>query len=168
MNQLGEFRGVCPLCYLPVKHDHDFREIQNADKKEVYHAPCLHDWVNKNTPEDADTLNIGFSLLEQHKQLILGFNSGKKEQWIASQMSEWQNNGMELRYIREYYGVTLTTVSKELGISNARLKRFEQGEPVRDAKLLYAAYFLYLKHKNAMDQITVYESLMAQLQNYKG
>lgn len=71
-----------------------------------------------------------------------------REYWIAMRMDEWLAVGMTMKEMREEMNLTIRDMAKSLGVSIARLKRFENGEPVRDSKLLYSAYILKIYGDN--------------------
>jgi ribosome-binding protein aMBF1 (putative translation factor) len=71
-----------------------------------------------------------------------------REEWIASNLTERKVVGEFMRGIREDFGISIQAMAKSLGISIARIKRFEKGEPVRDGKLIYSAYILKIYGDN--------------------
>lgn len=144
MKKLGDFQGLCPVCYKPVKTGEDSRELLNGDRKEIYHAPCLHQFVKQNAPKEPDKVNIGLSLLEQYKQLLIRDNPKKRQEWVESQSNLWQVRGEIIKKMREHLGCSITSVARQFGISVSRLKRFEAGEPIRDAKLLEHTYYIWV------------------------
>lgn len=147
MNQLGDYKGLCPLCYKPVKQEDESREIMLGTRTEFYHASCLHDYVRKNSDE-TNTPSIGLSLLEQYKQLIIGNDPEKREAWLESQSVLWGAQGQVIKEMREHFECSISYVAKELGISVARMKRFEAGKPIRDANLLQQAFYLWVFGEN--------------------
>lgn len=69
-------------------------------------------------------------------------NQTGREFWIALRLDEWQAVGITMKEMREQMDISIREMAKELGVSIARLKRFEKGDPVQDSKLLYNAYIL--------------------------
>lgn len=143
-----EFQGVCPLCYRPIKSSEEIKTVQSMDREETYHSLCLLDWVKKNTPERADTQGIGMTLLEEHKKVFIGHSMQKRETYMTTKYFEWKAHGEHFKMQREEHGIALKHIASAMGVSTARLKRFEAGEPVRDAKLLTQGYvsLLYIYH----------------------
>jgi ribosome-binding protein aMBF1 (putative translation factor) len=62
--------------------------------------------------------------------------------FVLEHQETWQEIGSYFKEKREAYGLTEYAVAKHLGVSTGRIKRFEAGEPVQDAKLLESAYRL--------------------------
>lgn len=139
MENEKQFQGVCPLCYKPVRSLEDFRTLQGEGRNETYHAACLHQFIQYNSAEGKKDASLGLSLLEQYKGLMLP-SVEKRESWISENKYNWLATGQILREERETYGIALKHVAAALDVSIARLKRFEAGEPVRDAKLLLSGY----------------------------
>lgn len=164
MNQTGEFKGVCPLCYVPVKAGEDSRTLQleRNGQTETYHGACIRKYLYEHMTEAQREQSVGLSILEQYQKLIIGHDPTKREDWIADNQSEWFWKGLALKSKRDEYGVTLKFMADVLGVSQSRLKRFEAGEPVRDAKLLYNSYIL-LFSKRELEQ--EYVSLVNFMQN---
>ncbi|WP_166238484.1 helix-turn-helix domain-containing protein [Paenibacillus turpanensis] len=70
----------------------------------------------------------------------------ERERWIEEQHEKWFDIGSELMNHRLSLGVTATQVAEKMGISLSRLRNFEQGLPVKEAKLIENAYRLYLEN----------------------
>lgn len=136
----SEFQGICPLCYKPVTANAESRKITSTDQSETYHAACLQEYVHAHADESTRTNSIGVSLLEHFKELVIGYDPKKREEWIVQNKNEWEFYGNAAKHTREDFRLPLKYVAEVMGISVARLKRFEAGEPVRDAKLLYQGY----------------------------
>lgn len=141
MSKPTEFQGLCPICYLPVKVTEDSRTIENDSRQETYHANCVHKYVADRLPTGLQ--NAGLSILEEHVQKIMLEHLErrmKRLDWVSSNISSWLEKGNAAKHCRESYGKTLKATARELGISPGRLKRFEEGQPVKDANLLFNAY----------------------------
>ena len=68
-----------------------------------------------------------------------------KQDYIKEHQSGWRCLGELYKTDRIKAGLSRYEVARGLFISPARLKRFEDGEPVRDAKLLARCYSLHLQ-----------------------
>lgn len=146
---LNEYKGLCPLCYMPVKSDEESRTLENGNRKESYHAHCLHEYVKQNTPEKTTLESPLLLILEQYKHLIINSNPEKRNEWIATQSQNWEYLGQYFKDMRELLGLSVKHVAKCLAVSPARIKRFESGQPVRDANLLCSAYNLLIMYSSA-------------------
>lgn len=73
-----------------------------------------------------------FKHIENHEQSL----------FVLEHQETWREIGDYFKEQREAYGLTEYQVAKHLGVSTGRIKRFEAGEPVKDAKLLESAYRL--------------------------
>jgi ribosome-binding protein aMBF1 (putative translation factor) len=138
------FHGICPLCYKPMTSEDDLREIATPEGKEVYHMACIKEWVNERTPPDADTQAVGMMALEMQASIFLGYNRAKREMWIAQQTDKWTGIGRVYQEKRDQLGISRRKAAEALGISPSRLGKFENGDPVRDAKLIENAYRMFL------------------------
>lgn len=69
--------------------------------------------------------------------------------FILDNQSKWRDRGYLFKSLRESENLTRSYVATQLGISHGRLKRFEDGQPVNDAKLLEYAYNHFL-HNHRM------------------
>jgi hypothetical protein len=144
MNPANESQGhgICPVCYKPVtKHD-DIRTLQDDKhgRKEAYHAACVHNFFSEHS--DIET-HIGRSLLEENKHLLINNNLErrfKRLSFVKENIPVWQATGSTLKEHREGFGLTLKSAAAALAISTGRLKRFENGFPVKDASLLLGSY----------------------------
>lgn len=70
-----------------------------------------------------------------------------KELHILINEKDWQEIGDHFKQKREAARITVKDMAAHLSISPGRIKRFEVGCPVHDAKLIESAYkhvFLYL------------------------
>ncbi|WP_169835252.1 helix-turn-helix domain-containing protein [Planococcus faecalis] len=72
----------------------------------------------------------------------------RRELHILVNERTWQEKGALIKEMRESYGITIKDMANHIGISPARVKRFETGQPVNDAKLIEAAYRNYFKYLN--------------------
>ena len=54
--------------------------------------------------------------------------------------NEWQYTGMYFRKERETRGILVTHMANFLGVSVAKLRRFENGEPILSAKQMETTY----------------------------
>lgn len=72
----------------------------------------------------------------------------RKELFVLIHEQSWQEKGIAIKAMREAYGVNATDMAHNIGISRARLKRFETGQPVNDAKLIEASCRNYFKYLN--------------------
>jgi len=62
----------------------------------------------------------------------------------------WEQAGKRFQKLRESLGLSLNSVSRELGVSASRLRRFENGLAVKDAKLIENAYRMLVRIELAM------------------
>lgn len=107
-------------------------------------CPACYKPIKAN--ESIGTINNGGMLELCHALCI---NKGaNREEWIASNLIEWKVVGEGMRGMREDYNISIRDMAKSLGVSIARINRFEKGEPVRDAKLIYSAYILKIYGDN--------------------
>jgi ribosome-binding protein aMBF1 (putative translation factor) len=150
MQQIDEFLGLCPLCYKPTNTSDDVRTIKNGEINEIYHALCIYGWSIRNAVSGA-----GMTVLEKYKHLVVR-DISKREEWIASNLLEWEVVGEVMRGMREELDISNRVMAKELGVSIARIKRFEKGEPVRDAKLIYHAYLLKITAEDTRRRFSNY------------
>jgi transcriptional regulator with XRE-family HTH domain len=136
-----QFQGICPICYKPVRTVEKSRTITNDDRSETYHDRCIIQYVSDRLPKHVR--DQGLSIVEEHVNAIM-LNDYKRRlkrvEWVKQNKSEWEYYGSWTQCTRKEYGLTLKQVAHCIGISVARLKRFEAGMPVRDAKLLYQGY----------------------------
>lgn len=58
---------------------------------------------------------------------------------------KWKTEGEEMVRWRENIGLSRAFVARELKVGQSRLKRLEEGEPVRDAQVIMQAYKLMLE-----------------------
>jgi predicted transcriptional regulator len=65
--------------------------------------------------------------------------------YAANHAQEWHETGRQLQSLRERAGVSRTALARAIGVSPARIARLEAGMPVADARLLRAAYLLFLE-----------------------
>jgi transcriptional regulator with XRE-family HTH domain len=65
-----------------------------------------------------------------------------RKDFILKNQQEWAERGKRLKDIRINNEWTISLVANNLGISPGRLKRFEEGMPVMDSKLIEKAYEL--------------------------
>lgn len=93
-------------------------------------------------------------------------NQGR-EFWINLRLDEWQAIGSTMKDMREKMNITVRDMAISLGVSIPRLKRFEKGEPVRDAKLLYNSYILKLDGENMHRHYENLYNYMHGVQQYK-
>ncbi len=73
----------------------------------------------------------------------------KKILYAVANWKEWAEIGASFRQRREALGLSMAGTARELGIGWGRLRRFEAGEPVRDAKLLARCYDYFLREHEA-------------------
>lgn len=144
-----QFQGICPICYKPVRAVENFRTIKNDSRSETYHDSCINQYVSDHLPQHVQ--NQGLSIFAEYVDAVM-FNDYKRRlkrvEWVKSNISFWKETGDICKLKREEYGIALKHVAEAMGVSLARLKRFEAGKPVRDAKLLYTGYssLLYIHH----------------------
>ena len=62
------------------------------------------------------------------------------DEWVEEQSQEWQEIGEECKALRKVRGVSVKEIASLLGISEARIYKFENGQPVRDARLIESSY----------------------------
>ncbi|WP_257349073.1 helix-turn-helix domain-containing protein [Pseudalkalibacillus decolorationis] len=72
----------------------------------------------------------------------------KKAAFIIENQKEWYQRGLPFKEAREEKGLPMSFVANELGISPGRLKRFENGDPVSDSRLIEKAYKMWLDNWN--------------------
>ena len=58
---------------------------------------------------------------------------------------KWMTEGEELVRWRESLGLSRAFIARKTGVDQGRIKRLEEGEPVRDARLLMQVYKLLLE-----------------------
>lgn len=73
-----------------------------------------------------------------------------QQRLIESRRSQWYEEGAVLKERRLNLGLTATYVARRLGIDVKRLRRLEQGEPVKQAFLLRKSYENVLDYQDAM------------------
>lgn len=73
----------------------------------------------------------------------------KKILYAVANWKEWAEIGTSFRQRRETLGLSMAGTARKLGIGWGRLRRFEAGEPVRDAKLLARCYDYFLREHEA-------------------
>jgi transcriptional regulator with XRE-family HTH domain len=71
-----------------------------------------------------------------------------REDFISKNQKEWKERGQLFKERREAKEFPISFVAVELGISPGRLKRFEEGHPIKDSKLIEKAYDLFLNYWN--------------------
>ena len=65
--------------------------------------------------------------------------------YAVANSEKWAEIGASFRQRREALGLSMAGTARELGIGWGRVRRFEAGEPVRDAKLLGRCYDYFLR-----------------------
>ncbi|MGP7815532.1 helix-turn-helix domain-containing protein [Niallia sp. 01092] len=84
-----------------------------------------------------------------------------KQQFILDNTKEWTQRGQRLKERREKLQISLTSLSKMLGTSTSRIRKFENGEPVTLSKSLESSYQMALEMhelkqpKNMIDHIHI-------------
>lgn len=68
--------------------------------------------------------------------------------YAANHAAEWRAEGARLQSLRERAGVSRAALARAVGVSAARIARLEAGMPVADARLLRAAYLLFLEKRS--------------------
>ena len=69
-----------------------------------------------------------------------------RELFIQENQQDWKAKGDRVRGMREKAEVSPKEMADYLKISVGRIRRFEAGWPVQDAKLIEATYRLVLKY----------------------
>lgn len=157
MQKKKDFNGLCPLCYKPVQRAEDSIQLETGHSKEIFHCVCLQQQYTEmqvaNSPVPAHPVFVQYEqLIQQYKPLNDSDNQVQREKWMSFRLDEWKAIGDTLGEMREHLQCSVSYVAKKLGISAARLKRFEAGDPVKDAKLLENAYFCWLNSENIYRQ----------------
>lgn len=67
------------------------------------------------------------------------------ERFKQAQKRKWWEDGLRLYQTRKRLGLTRAFVSRETRVNTNRLRRLEQGLPVRDAKIIYRSYEMVLE-----------------------
>lgn len=74
-------------------------------------------------------------------------NLSLREEFIARNKPEWKVVGAKLKATREQLDISRNQLAININVSSSRVRNLEEGEPVRDAKLLTAAYKNFVKLK---------------------
>lgn len=69
----------------------------------------------------------------------------RKADFISENTPNWRKIGNTYKSLRESLDIPINVVSSVLQVSTNRIKRFEAGKPVQDAKLIASAYNLFLE-----------------------
>ncbi|HLR02831.1 MAG TPA: hypothetical protein VK111_08845 [Virgibacillus sp.] len=77
----------------------------------------------------------------------------RKENYIRKNYLKWNEEGKTFRDRRMELGLSLRDVGKILGTSATRIRRFEIGDPVSQARHLKASYELLFKHIGMREQL---------------
>lgn len=116
-----------------------------SQKKELKIKRRLTGGLPKNPASLEEALT---PVLRNAISLMLGADIRKTRErarrYVERNQNHWQAKGAIFRNWRESLGLTVSQVARALGISPARVTRFENGEPVRDARLLESAYSMLL------------------------
>ena len=96
------------------------------------------------TAEDPESLLIGLAK-DTFSTLLNGKES--RDEWIEKQAPSWLEHGQAYKRIREQRGFSMRKVAKDICISPARLKKFENGLPVYDSKLISRCLQLYYEQE---------------------
>lgn len=68
----------------------------------------------------------------------------RRREFIMENQLEWIERGQGLKNRRDEHNFPISFVAMNLGISPKRLKKYEEGEPVMDSKLITNAYIHFL------------------------
>ena len=68
-----------------------------------------------------------------------------RQERIEAAMPTWRELGQRFQKVREGLSLDLATVAHSIGIHKSRLKKFEEGLPVLDAKLIETGYRNFLE-----------------------
>jgi ribosome-binding protein aMBF1 (putative translation factor) len=130
-----------------VQVEHDFLIYKKSKKQGGKRMSNVIDLNEKRLEKGllpADDLAELYT--EQLQRMADGFfkHIGNQEQslFVLEHQETWREIGGYFKEQREAYGLTEYQVAKHLGVSTGRIKRFEAGEPVQDARLLESAYRL--------------------------
>lgn len=173
MNHKDNFKGLCPVCYKPIFNIEETTVLNSDEGSETYHSSCVKNWLNQKQ-SDGHSVEVATSILEKYSHVFVGSNREKIQTWMNSQTRDWWSTGQSMRQMRESAGISLNDTARYLGVSIARLKRFENGGAVRDAKLLRSAYinlttFFENQRKKVLienDYGMLYNQYQFLLQNY--
>ena len=94
-----------------------------------------------NSEEQTQIYN---AMMESMDNLNAQLNQ-RKQEYIKQNTGEWAGLGELYKTDRIKAGLSRYKVAHGLFISPGRLKRFEEGEPVRDSKLIARCYSLFLQ-----------------------
>ena len=83
---------------------------------------------------------------EVMENTVLGLDARlRKQEFIEEHEEEWLERGLELKNKRIALDISITQLSKMLGTSTSRLRKFEAGEPIMMADHLISTYKLALE-----------------------
>ncbi len=68
-----------------------------------------------------------------------------RQERIEAAMPAWRELGQRFQKVREGLSLDLAAVAHSIGIHKSRLKKFEEGLPVLDAKLIETGYRNFLE-----------------------
>lgn len=113
---------------------------------EVINLECA--WKQKHRDPYGILASIEESARRETEKLIehLTGRPCRVADYIANHAAEWAAEGARLQALRERAGMSRTALAKTLEVSPQRIARLEQGMLVVDARLLRAAYLLFLEN----------------------
>ncbi|RAV19507.1 helix-turn-helix domain-containing protein [Paenibacillus contaminans] len=86
--------------------------------------------------------------LARRKRLADRMEAGERlsrDEFITANELDWAEIGRQLQEDRITYQITLSDAAKRIGIAASTLRRFENGEPVRSARIIESAYEMMLE-----------------------
>ncbi|MFK9119115.1 helix-turn-helix domain-containing protein [Peribacillus frigoritolerans] len=84
-----------------------------------------------------------------------------RDAFIKENQTEWVSIGAELKSKRLYLGLSLAEMSRRLGTSTTRIRKFESGKPVYMAGSLEQCYKMALRLEDSNARLNVYEMSIA-------
>lgn len=77
---------------------------------------------------------------------VLGLDAKiRKQEFIEEHEEEWLERGLELKNKRLALDISITQLSRMLGTSTSRIRKFESGQPVMMSEHLIRTYKLALE-----------------------